>query len=109
MLSAKELRIGGPIYSMFGKDNSIIYLGQLEQREKHPRGYVLVFENIFQNIIVNNLEDKLFFIEPPSFCDELGQDVKDDCCCCCFTTTPETPLIETVNNIYMWGIIYSEK
>jgi len=108
MLSGKDLIMDGPCYSMFGKDYAIIYLGKLERLEKHSRGYVLEFEHIFQHIIVNNLEDKFFFIEQPSYCDELHEEV-NDVCCGWFTTMPETPLIESINNIHMWGVIYSEK
>ncbi len=106
MLSVRELLIDGPIYSIFSKDNKIIHLGKLKKKENHPKGYALRFENWLDSIIINNLEKKLFFINPPDWCDECYEDFIDDCCCSIFHIWSEE---DSINNIHMWGIIYSEK
>ena len=111
MFSGKELLIDGPAYSMFGKSGKVLYLGKLENRDKHTKGYALRFENFFDRLYLKSLEDKLFFIDPPDWCDECYEDMVDDCCCCCspFPTEKSESVLESMNNNHMWGIVYSEK
>ena len=97
----------GPLYSMFTKAGKTVYLGKLKKREDHPKGYVLEFERN-NSVIMSTLENKLFFIGPPEWCDECYEDVRDDCCCC-YILPNEDFIFESLNNVHMWGIVYSEK
>lgn len=107
MFSGKELIMDGPLYSMFSKVGKMVYLGKLKSREDHPKGYVLKFEKN-NSVIMSTLENKLFFIDPPEWCDECYDDFRDDCCCC-YILPKEDLIFESLNNIHMWGIVYSEK
>ena len=110
MLAGKDLVMDGPLYSMFSKEGKVLYLGKLKQRMNHRKGYALQFETC-DSVIIKSLEKKLFFIDPPEWCDECYEDFRDDCCCCCYLLPKEKQqtVIESNNNIHTWGIVYSEK
>jgi hypothetical protein len=106
MFSGKDLLLNGPLYSMFNKEGKVIYLGKLKERWEHRKGYALQFEK-YETVFLRSLENRLFFIEPPEWCDECYEDFRDDCCCSLF---PKEDLIfESVNHIQSCGIVYSEK
>ena len=108
MLSGKDLVMDGPLYSMFSKEGRMVYLGKLIKRDEHPKGYVLKFER-HNSVIMKTLENKLFLIDPPEWCDECYDDFRDDCCCCSSLLPKEHFIFESVNNIHSCGIVYSEK
>jgi hypothetical protein len=107
MLSGKNLLVNGPLYSMFSKEGKVQYLGKLKQKWHHRKGYALQFET-YETVFLRSIEKKLFFIDPPEWCDECYEDFSDDCYCCSLFTKDNT-VFDSVNNIDMRGIVYSEK
>jgi hypothetical protein len=108
MFSGKDLVVNGPLYSMFSKEGKVLYLGKLKQKWCHRKGYALQFET-YETVFLRSLEHKLFFIDPPEWCDECYEDFRDDCCCCCSLLPKEDFIFESLNNIHSCGIVYSEK
>jgi hypothetical protein len=108
MFSAKDLVLNGPLYSIFNKECKIVYLGRLIKREDHPKGFVLGFERQ-EIVILKGLKNKLFFIEPPDWCDECYEDFGDNCWGCCSILPKEDLIFKSTNNIQSYEIVYSEK